>query len=125
MDILGGASFNLLHQGMDAVWKKQTVTLQNIANVETPGYKSKYVDFETIYTMLKDSAGNSTGKVAAQLKAVIKEDTTTSLREDGNNVDVDKESLNLARAQIEYDYYQSKITHRLNCLQHVISEGTR
>ncbi len=125
MDILGGASINLLQQGMDAVWKRQMVTLQNIANVETPGYKAKYVDFETVYTLLKDSAGNTTGKVVSQIKPVIKEDTTTSMREDGNNVDVEKENIELARAQIEYDYFQSKITHKFNCLRHVISEGTR
>lgn len=124
LNILSGTSFNLLQQGMDAVWKKQTVTLHNLANVETPGYKAKYVDFETVYTLLKDAAGN-TGRVATQIKAVVKEDATTSMREDGNNVDPDKEGLALAKAQIEYDYYNSKVTHRLSCLRHVISEGTR
>lgn len=125
MELLGGTSFSLLRQGMDAVWTRQQVTLQNLANVETPGYKAKYVDFETVYTILKDSSESGTERIAAQLKPVIRQDDTTSLRADGNNVDADKEGIELARAQIEYDYLQSKITHRISCLKHVISEGTR
>ncbi|MFA9382010.1 MAG: flagellar basal body rod protein FlgB, partial [Acetanaerobacterium sp.] len=120
----GGTSFNLLQQGMDAVWLKQRTTLQNIANVETPGYKAKYVDFETMYTLLRDASGNE-GRMVPQIKATVKEDASTSLRVDGNNVDVEKENIELARAQIEYDYFQSKITHRFDCLEHVITEGKK
>ncbi len=122
MDLLGGTSFNLLKQSINATWTKQLVTLQNIANEETPGYKAKYVDFQTIYQKL---TGSPDGQPQPQIRAVIKEDDATSLREDGNNVDVEKENIELARAQIEYEYLQSKITYRLNSLEHVITEGRK
>ncbi len=122
MDLLSGTSFNLLNQSINAVWLKQMVTLQNIANEETPGYKAKYVDFQTVYQSL---TGSPDGKPQPQIQAVVKEDDATSLREDGNNVDTEKENIELARAQIEYEYLQSKISYRFNSLEHVITEGRK
>lgn len=36
----------LLQRSMEYLWDKQTCILDNIANVETPGYKTKYATFE-------------------------------------------------------------------------------
>ena len=124
MELLSGVSFNLLRQGMDAVWKKQMVTMQNLANIETPGYKAKYVDFETVFTLLRDETG-TTSKIVPELRTEVKVDTSTSMRLDGNNVDENRESIELARAQIQYDYLQSKISNRINMLEHVITEGKK
>ncbi len=124
MELLSGVSFNLLRQGMDAVWKKQMVTMQNLANIETPGYKAKYVDFETVFTLLRDETG-TTSKIVPELRTEVKVDTSTSMRLDGNNVDENRESIELARAQIQYDYLQSKISNRFNMLEHVITEGKK
>ncbi|SDN20592.1 flagellar basal body rod protein FlgB [Acetanaerobacterium elongatum] len=122
MSLLGGTSFNLLQQSMDAVWTKQLVTMQNLANVETPGYKAKYVGFETVFKKL---IGSNDDKLYPQIQATVKEDTATSMREDGNNVDPEKENLELLRAQIQFDYLQSKMNYRFNSLEHVISEGRK
>ena len=122
MSLLGGTSFNLLEQSMDAVWTKQLVTMQNLANAETPGYKAKYVDFETVFKRL---IGSNDDRLYPQIQATVKEDTATSMREDGNNVDPEKENLELLRAQIQFDYLQSKMTYRFNSLEHVISEGRK
>lgn len=126
----GDRSFGLLEQAIHATWIKQRVTLDNIANVETPGYKAKYVDFQTQLEELCDSPNHHYSEAQLErmkpsVNAVIREDTTTSMRADGNNVDIIKENVELARAQLEYQYMQSKISYRLSSLRHVISEGKR
>ena len=38
---------NVLDKAADASWKRETVLANNIANVNTPGYKRKDLDFES------------------------------------------------------------------------------
>ena len=45
---------NLLTKAADASWKRETVLANNIANVNTPGYKRKDLDFEST---LKEELG--------------------------------------------------------------------
>ena len=44
----GGIGTELLIKSLDAVWLRQRVISNNIANSETPGYKSKTVEFESL-----------------------------------------------------------------------------
>ena len=41
-----GNGIMLTEKVLDFLWGRQTVTLNNIANVDTPGFKSRYVTFE-------------------------------------------------------------------------------
>ena len=45
---------NVLDKAADASWKRETVLANNIANVNTPGYKRKDLDFEST---LKEELG--------------------------------------------------------------------
>ena len=38
-------NFKLLEAGTNLTWTKQELHMQNIANVETPGYKAKQLEF--------------------------------------------------------------------------------
>lgn len=54
---LFGNNIDLAVKSMDYLWGKQQITLQNLANVDTPGYKSKYVTFEDEFrTRLKQAS---------------------------------------------------------------------
>ena len=46
MDALTSNSLLMMERSMDFLWTKQTAILDNLANVETPNYKTKYVTFE-------------------------------------------------------------------------------
>ena len=74
------------------------LTAQNMANVDTPGYKALSMDFET--EMRNAVAGVAQGR-APQTVHVGFEDNLIS-RPDGNNVSIDRESLNLAEAQLKF-----------------------
>lgn len=122
-------TLNLLNKSLDGLWLKQQITMENIANYSTPGYKSKSVDFENI---LKANLENNKGKTTSQIndvvktsKIVIKENDNQSLRLDGNNVDLELENLQLAKTQLQYMYTVSEINSYFSKLKSVISEGKK
>ncbi|HCX62841.1 flagellar basal body rod protein FlgB [Sedimentibacter sp.] len=129
MQFNNSTNLNLLSKGLDGLWLRQQVTMENIANYSTPGYKSKYVDFENF---LKSHMENRYDKTISEInnqikssKIVVDENDNLSLRLDGNNVDVEKENLQLAKTQFQYMYTVSEINSYFSKLKSVISEGKK
>ena len=97
-----------ISSGMDdALWRyldltsqQMQVTASNMANVDTPGYKTQGFDFEQEFArQLNDTAG-ATGLEGAQISA---EDVDGLVaRPDGNNVSMDREGLQLAKSQLQF-----------------------
>jgi len=87
---------------LDLNTRQIEITSANMANIDTPGYRAVGMDFEG--EMRRVLAGG----------AALQEDETASLaprislvdglivRPDGNNVSMDRESLNLAEAQLKF-----------------------
>jgi flagellar basal-body rod protein FlgB len=81
--------------------RHQTIA-QNLANVETPGYRRRILVFEEALAEAlsgRNGTPSSPDRVQAQLKKFepkLLEDRKSSLRADGNNVDIDEESVALA-----------------------------
>ena len=46
--LLNNIGAEILIKGLDALWMRQRVISNNIANATTPGYKSKSVEFENV-----------------------------------------------------------------------------
>ncbi|MEG0879019.1 MAG: flagellar basal body rod protein FlgB, partial [Oscillospiraceae bacterium] len=86
-----------MESSMDALWMKLQVHLDNIANYETPGYKAKTVNFSEVL----DSATKKDDDTS-HLRLNVVEDATTSTRLDGNNVDMEKEQLEMWKTQAQY-----------------------
>jgi flagellar basal-body rod protein FlgB len=122
-------NLNLLKKSLDGLWLRQQTTMENIANYSTPGYKSKTVDFETILSAnLKNTYGKTTSEINEQILSgniIIKENDNLSMRLDGNNVDLEKENLQLAKTQIQYMYTVAEINSYFSKLKSVISEGKK
>ncbi len=123
MALFNNTSFRLLEQGLDAVWLKQKVISQNIANADTPGYKAKTVNFSTV---LKEKCKspyhrNQSGQDGVILKTTIAEEKSTNQLADGNNVDMEKETVALADAQLQYDVLSGKISNEFSMLRTAIS----
>ena len=81
---------------LDLATAQLRLTAGNMANVDTPGYKALGMDFEA--EMRTAMAGVEQDR-AAQPVHVGLEDGLVA-RPDGNNVSMDRESLNLAEAQL-------------------------
>ena len=107
---------NVLDKAADASWTRESVLAQNIANVDTPGYKRKDLDFESQlqqqlkhykYTNLDEKVKKTD---LSKLKANIYTDLSNySYRLDGNNVDIDTENVELASEQIKYEALTNSI----------------
>ncbi len=74
------------------------LTAANMANIDTPGYKTVGMDFEA--EMNKAMEGVEQGKAAGPVRVTRVEGLIA--RPDGNNVSMDREGLNLAEAQLEF-----------------------
>ncbi len=117
MSNLFGNSMLTLKTSLDYLWTKQTVTQNNIANVDTPGFKTGYVTFETEFKEKLDAA-MQTGKnsdiqnVLNQGLSMINVATNTNdgLRVDENNVNLEVEMIELSKTQQQYDYAISLIS---------------
>jgi flagellar basal-body rod protein FlgB len=106
----------LVESATDATWYKQQVISDNIANIATPGFKAKTVEFGIVLdnVMKKDEYGNDIGSEGlrrARLGVYTYQKPSTRQQLDGNNVDIDKERIALMDTQYQYsaliDYMNS------------------
>ncbi|MGB4439101.1 MAG: flagellar basal body rod protein FlgB [Sedimentibacter sp.] len=129
MKVNDNVSLNLLNKSLDGLWLRQQVTMENISNFSTPGYKSKFVDFESILkTNLDNKVNETTSEINNQIMSsniIVDENDNQALRLDGNNVDLEKENLQLAKTQIQYMYTVTEINSYFSKLNSVISEGKK
>ena len=127
-----GSGIETLKAAMDASSLRQQTISNNIANANTQGYKAKRVNFEQALTnemniLLKttDKSHISTSQSGNENPPSVYEDNRASLREDGNNVDIDEEMVLLAKNQLLYNSLVQETNKKLSNLRYVISEGKR
>lgn len=118
---------NVLNRAADAAWQRNEAISNNIANVDTPGYKRQDVAFESV---LQQALGNNRyqsmdDKVAnvnlSRLRGRAYVDYANySYRMDGNNVDIENENVMLAENQLKYQGLISSINQEFTNLQTVM-----
>ena len=118
---------NVLDKAADASWMRQEAISNNIANVNTPGYKRQDVAFEdSLQEAISNSRYRSTDEKVANLsKADLRIRSYTdssgfSYRLDGNNVDIDTENAALARNQLKYNALVDSINHEFSMIKAVM-----
>ena len=74
------------------------LTTANMANIDTPGYRTVGMDFEAEMKEAMDGVNQGRAPRQVRVKAV----DGLIARPDGNNVSMDRESLNLAEAQLKF-----------------------
>jgi flagellar basal-body rod protein FlgB len=118
---------NVLDKAADASWLRESTLTNNVANVDTPGFKRKDVDFESVlnraigntkYTSLDSKMKNIN---LNKLNATTYTDSANySYRLDGNNVDIDQEQSELASEQIRYSGLTDSMTQEINRMKMVL-----
>src|SRR5262245_45391161 len=78
--------------------QRQSAISNNIANVNTPGFKRSDVTFEQALASAIAETGANEASVR-QVAPTTVADSASSMRADGNNVDIDRESAALAQTQ--------------------------
>lgn len=101
---------NVLDKAADAAWLRNDAIANNIANIDTPGYKRQDVSFETNLQRALGYAGFQTmdEKVynlnTTEITPRVYTDAASfSYRLDGNNVDIDTEGVYMAENQVLYN----------------------
>ena len=123
MNHIFGNGILVSERSLDFLWKKQSVTAGNLANVDTPGYKAKYVTFEDMYrAKLKGASGDKERIRQAADSAVwlVEESDTETARMDGNNVVADAEMTELTRAALQYQYAIQSVNGEISRLSSAI-----
>ncbi|NLZ93272.1 MAG: flagellar basal body rod protein FlgB [Firmicutes bacterium] len=124
----------VLQLALNAAAERQRVTAHNVANINTPGYKRQVVLFEE---KLKQALQNLpqlplTRTHERHMDGVpdfsghqVITDESTSMRTDGNNVDIEREMVLLSMNQLNFNAVTQVLNNRYSILRHVIQEGRR
>jgi len=115
-------AFKTMEMGVNATWTQQQIHSQNISNYETPGYKAKSVVFSNTLARTMGAKGKRYNNNSLA-RVIDNEDTT--VRPDGNNVDMDAESLSMYKAYVHYSLLLDKIKSEINNHSYVINNGPK
>ncbi len=115
-----------LSKTLDAAAARQKSIANNVANVETPGYKRTQVSFEDeLRRIINLKTGSELSKGLQELRPITKTDIQSPARPDGNNVNIDAEMSDLARTALKYRAAAVLLEGKTAMLKAAISEGKR
>jgi flagellar basal-body rod protein FlgB len=106
-----------LHSALSALSLRQRVTANNIANIETPNFQASKVSFESALNDALAGGGNP---------ADVSPSVGTSLeptREDGNNVNLDEETISSYDTQLRYETSLRALDNKFGLLKDVMKDG--
>ena len=106
-----------LEQFLSLTNRRQTVIASNMANIDTPGYHTQDIDFQNALEKAMTNPGEQEVPVALHKVRGLLE------RPDGNNVDMDRESLLLSESQLQYQLGTQLLKARFHQLLSAINGG--
>lgn len=137
MKSLFGSHINLTGQVLNYRLLRQNVVISNLANIKTPGYKARRLEFEEdLQAVLNlDAKGKMTRTAGAHVPAkydmnnfgpeMQKEMVETRIIHGEDNVDMDKEMSRMAKNTLMYNALTTVLTKNFQGLTTIISEGSR
>jgi flagellar basal-body rod protein FlgB len=96
---------------MDLLTARQRLVASNVANVDTPGYHTLDIDFQSELESAQD------------LKPRAVEVNGLAMRNDGNNVNLDRESRLLAENALRFQIAENLMKGQLRLVKSAIQEG--
>lgn len=138
--MFSGNASRILESALGASGLAHDVIAHNLANVDTPGYKRSEVIFQDKLRAALEATreGGVTGSRThgrhirigelpspGDVEPTVVVRAETSLRPDGNNVDLDSEMVKLSQNTLLYQTLSQLVKTKLNQLRTVITEGRR
>ena len=132
-----GKTLDILHRSMDVSMLRQDVIANNIANADTPEFKRSAVNFESQLKAALES--ESTTHLQARVsnerhisfsrpvdyrtvQPKVQLDYLTTSDNNGNNVDIEEESMNFLNNQLLYTLMTNSITQEFARVNLVVRE---
>lgn len=129
LSISSDDNYNLIKSGIKASNVRAKTIANNMANVNTKNYKRFNVVFEenlknkdnsSNIELKRTNSAHFTGSNADSENISVEQDKSTSMRSDGNNVDLDIEKVNQAANTLKYNALITSINGKFNSLKNVI-----
>ncbi|KGX93175.1 flagellar basal body rod protein FlgB [Pontibacillus halophilus JSM 076056 = DSM 19796] len=127
---LFSSTIHNLESSLDYASAKNKTISSNIANVDTPNYKAKEVSFKGV---LSEEVGRLDAKrtndkhmsfESSNPTFTVKERSSTTFNNNGNNVDMDQEMTELAKNQLNYQALVNRLNGKFRTLQDVLKGGS-
>lgn len=123
--LFGGDRFLAVTRALDASAMRQQVISHNLANVNTPGFKRQEVQFETELTRALAQKQNPCAPAGCRPVAEIRPRTVTITqtgeRTDGNNVNLESESVQMAVNALRFEVLSQSIGGTFRAFKSVIN----
>jgi flagellar basal-body rod protein FlgB len=103
---------NSLERYMDLLAARQKVVASNIANADTPGYKTRDVNFRSEFQSLLGDMLPQSSEVSG-----------LAAKNDGNNVNLDREARLLAENAMRFSLASSLMRQQIHMVKDAIQEG--
>lgn len=116
-DLTSPSTLHLLERYLDLTSTRHALVVSNMANVDTPGYRTRDIDFRSeLRRALLDEAAPPSTPVARPVPGLME-------RPDGNDVSLDREGMLLAETQIQYRIGVQLVRNEFHRLLTAINEG--
>ena len=131
-----GQTIDLLRRGMDVAVLRRNVVADNLANAETPNFKRSFVNFESQLKAALDSENRPQPMQAAMtherhipfsrpvdyrsVQPQRRLDYLTTSDNNGNNVDIEVESMNFLNHQLLYSLMTDTVNQQFQRVNLVI-----
>lgn len=103
---------NRLEHYMDLLAARQRLVASNIANADTPGYKTRDIDFQFEFMSLVQGGTPN-----------VMQPADLAVRNDGNNVSMDREARLLAENAMRFNLASNLLRSQLRMVRAAIEEG--
>lgn len=127
-EISDDAIMKALGRQMNIAVAKQVVATGNLANIDTPGYRTREVDFEQVLarevgkvTLARTNGAQIGGPTSDG--STVKEVEGLQSRRDGNNVQLDRELLQMTKASGDFTKAQTALAAKFRLIRYAINEG--
>ena len=107
-----------LDRYLTLVSQRQKLVASNIANADTPGFRTQDFDFEAqLHAALQTPADSTPGQPTASAVPGLR------VKNDGNNVSLDRESRLLAENALRFNVATNLLRVQISSLRSAIKEG--
>ncbi len=118
------SQIDVFKRSLNVSWLKNKAISNNIANVDTPGYKKEVVKFDDVLNGAIELVKTNEKHISTtNSEPRIEKVTNTSFRKDDNNVDIDTEMAELSKNQLKFNIITEQLNSKLSRLKKAIDSG--
>ena len=102
--------------------RRQQVIAGNMANIDTPGYRSRDITFKEELSSRRDANGRNISQMRFSEETVVLDDETPD--QDGNSVSLEKQMARTVSNQLRYSAINELLSRKLGMLKYAARDGS-